>query len=650
MNAKQRLLRRMTLAAGLGAALGMTSLTDPLSALAQKPSAADALKLVPVQNDVRFDRPEKDDTANCTVDVETIGGVSGWVVRSGSGQILRRFLDTNGDNKVDQWCYYKDGIEVYRDLDGDHNGKADQYRWLGTAGIRWGIDKNEDGRIDQWKAISAEEVTAEVVAAVREADSARFKRLLLTKEELADLGLSAKQIDDLEQKIAAASQAFADAARKQNTITKETEWVNFGASQPGVVPAGTDGSSKDVIVYDNVAAVVETDGKHSQLIVGSLVKVGETWRLIDLPRNLSVGGTPENAVLGYFLQASLSSRRPETALANEPMGVSPEMQKLITELEKIDKDLVRARSAREQTKLNEERADVLTQLIKTSKTPEDRNLWIRQFAETVSAATQSGILPDGVDRLESLLKYASGIPDAADLVPFIKFREMTAGYNLSLQDKDADYEQINKNWMASLEDFVSKYSDRPDAADAMLQLAIAYEFTGKEEDAIQWFGKIVADFPSSEIAKKAAGAKRRLESVGKPISLKGNTVDGRPVDLANLNGKVALIHYWATWCEPCKQDLLLIKELQAKYGSRGFAPIGVNLDSDAQDLTGYLKTRSLPWPQVYEEGGLESRLANEMGILTLPTMILVDKTGKVVNRNIHASELDNEIRKLLTRD
>ena len=74
--------------------------------------------------------------------------------------------DTNGDNLVDQWSYFRDGIEVYRDIDANFNGKADQYRWLGTAGTRWGLDKNEDGKIDTWKNISAEEVTAELVAAM----------------------------------------------------------------------------------------------------------------------------------------------------------------------------------------------------------------------------------------------------------------------------------------------------------------------------------------------------------------------------------------------------------------------------------------------------------------------------------------------------
>src|SRR5262245_2325392 len=99
---------------------------SPHLATAAKPTAAEALKLVPVQKDVDYDVPEAKEIEKCTVEVETIGGITGWVVRSDGGQVLRRFLDTNSDNKVDQWCYYKDGIEVYRDIDANFNNKADQ--------------------------------------------------------------------------------------------------------------------------------------------------------------------------------------------------------------------------------------------------------------------------------------------------------------------------------------------------------------------------------------------------------------------------------------------------------------------------------------------------------------------------------------------
>ena len=105
------------------------------------------------------------------------------------GSLLRRFADTNGDRDIDLWSYYKFGVEVYRDIDTDFDKKADQYRWLNTGGTRWGLDDDEDGKIDRWKQISAEEVSAELVASLADSDAARFQSLLISESELKTLGL-----------------------------------------------------------------------------------------------------------------------------------------------------------------------------------------------------------------------------------------------------------------------------------------------------------------------------------------------------------------------------------------------------------------------------------------------------------------------------
>ena len=70
---------------------------------------AQALQLTPVQDDVEIDRPTGDEAARCRLVSESSAGSAGWLVRDANGQTLRRFRDSNGDNKVDQWRYYKDG-------------------------------------------------------------------------------------------------------------------------------------------------------------------------------------------------------------------------------------------------------------------------------------------------------------------------------------------------------------------------------------------------------------------------------------------------------------------------------------------------------------------------------------------------------------
>ena len=89
-----------------------------------------------------------------------------------------------------------------------------------------------------------------------------------------------------------------------------------------------------------------------------------------------------------------------------------------------------------------------------------------------------------------------------------------------------------------------------------------------------------------------------------------------------------------------------LKELTTKYGP-AFTVLGVSLDTNAKAMSDYLAENRLPWPQIFEEGGLDSRPANQLGILTLPTMILVDQQGKVVNRNIAIADVEAEVKKLL---
>ena len=124
----------------------------------RRPSVEQTLSLFkPTQKDVEYETPPPEDFKKCRISVERVGKISGWVVFGPNGQVLRRFVDSDGDSTVDQWRYYNHGLEVYRDIDTNHNSKPDQCRWLNTGGSRRAVDSNEDGRIDSWKSLSPEE-------------------------------------------------------------------------------------------------------------------------------------------------------------------------------------------------------------------------------------------------------------------------------------------------------------------------------------------------------------------------------------------------------------------------------------------------------------------------------------------------------------
>ena len=155
-------------------------------------------------------------------------------------------------------------------------------------------------------------------------------------------------------------------------------------------------------------------------------------------------------------------------------------------------------------------------------------------------------------------------------------------------------------------------------------------------------------YAGTESAKKAAGSLRRLDLVGKPLALKGTGLQNESIDTAQYRGKTVLVVFWASWATPFKTELPELKKVAAKYRDRGLEVIGVNLDNERAEVNAFLKENPLTWPQIFEGGGLEGRLAVEYGITSVPTMFLADAQGKVINRIIRtAAELDRQLDKVL---
>lgn len=134
---------------------------------------------------------------------------------------------------------------------------------------------------------------------------------------------------------------------------------------------------------------------------------------------------------------------------------------------------------------------------------------------------------------------------------------------------------------------------------------------------------------------------------GKPFSLKGNGLDGKPIDVASYRGKVVLVIFWATWCQPCTEDLPQIRAMYDQYRAKGFEIVGVNLDTQRELVAPYIAQHGNNWAHIAQNAGLEGNVAVEFGIISVPTMFLVDQKGVVVNNSAAVEDLKETLPKLL---
>ncbi len=155
---------------------------------------------------------------------------------------------------------------------------------------------------------------------------------------------------------------------------------------------------------------------------------------------------------------------------------------------------------------------------------------------------------------------------------------------------------------------------------------------------------------SAQMMQEQVAAEKRLRSMEyKPLIIEGVRNDGTQFTTADWKGKVILVDFWATWCNPCRDALPQVKKAYADFHDKGLEVLGVVSGAyDARDLSSFLdENKDMPWPELFDakSPGLHP-LAKAYGITFIPIRFLIDRKG--VLRSITGREnFEEMVQKLL---
>ena len=134
-------------------------------------------------------------------------------------------------------------------------------------------------------------------------------------------------------------------------------------------------------------------------------------------------------------------------------------------------------------------------------------------------------------------------------------------------------------------------------------------------------------------------------------------LQGQDVSLASLKGKVVIVNFWATWCEPCRVEIPWMIGFQQKYADKGFTILGVAMDDEGKSVVApYVQTTqfdvsghsmTMNYPIVLGNDDIAAKFG---GLLGFPTTIVISRDGKVQKRFIGLAdedELEKQIKALL---
>jgi thiol-disulfide isomerase/thioredoxin len=181
--------------------------------------------------------------------------------------------------------------------------------------------------------------------------------------------------------------------------------------------------------------------------------------------------------------------------------------------------------------------------------------------------------------------------------------------------------------------FRAKHPDDRRVAALFAEVAALFDSDPKTKLALLEDARALAK--DDELKSRLADDLRRTALFGKPVSLSGPGLQGRPVNLDDLRGAPTLVIFFADFSPPSTAVLESVVRVVADLPKGSVRLFGVCLDASRDESAALLRRLGATWPVLHEGKGWESPAVRALGINTLPAVWLLDAAGRLRSLNAH---------------
>ncbi|MFT4602703.1 MAG: thiol-disulfide isomerase/thioredoxin, partial [Arenicella sp.] len=206
---------------------------------------------------------------------------------------------------------------------------------------------------------------------------------------------------------------------------------------------------------------------------------------------------------------------------------------------------------------------------------------------------------------------------------------------------NAYYQPLAQAFFQKRDKFISNYSGSAALIVAVNAIDQTKEWANYEK-VVTLLGRSFGESPTiknlqAHVAtiKKEKAATAFLEPGNKVKDIVMNDTEGKPLKLSDLEGKVVLIDFWASWCRPCRAENPNVVKLYNHYGKEGFEVFSVSLDANLAAWKKAIADDGLIWPShVSDLNKWNNAAAKSYGVKSIPYTVLIDREGKVIGTNL----------------